>query len=169
MLLLLLHWDRLLGNPCVSSDSMWSFKWIDFRQDPDPPVWILAHIFHGLRYKIGWCVQVHILWPEPDFNRDFTTFHQMTPRQGQDSRNSTCRVFDSQTWAPDSDPSISDSNVIVSAYLYCLALLRLFLVGGFESILLLSPFLVSNCNVAQALAPATTKSKNIPTDPWNIP
>lgn len=62
-----------------SSDSMWSFKWIDFRQDPDPPVRILAHILHGLRYKIGWCVQVHILWPETDFNRDFTTFHQMTP------------------------------------------------------------------------------------------
>lgn len=73
----------------------------------------------------------------------------------QDSRNSTFRVFDSQTWVPDSDPSISDSNVIVSAYLYCLALLRLFPVGGFESTLLLSPFLASNCYVAQ-----NTSSRN---------
>lgn len=86
----------LLGNPCVSLPTpcgVSSGLISDKIQIPQCESLLTSSMVSAT--KLDDVSRCTFLWPETDFNRDFTTFHQMTPRQGQDSRNSTCRVFDS--------------------------------------------------------------------------
>ena len=127
ILLLLLHWDstpqRFSFVPSrntmhFSSDSMWIFMSIDFRQDPDASsVNPCSHLPWSPLQNWITCLGAHLVAG----NRFQPRLYDLPSNDPswlwtQDSRNSTFRVFDSQTLVPDSDPRISDSNVIVSAY-----------------------------------------------------